>query len=608
MNSSSRTLLKAVAWMSACMLAIVIFHLGDANFVLRVGQFSPVVGAFTGGSIALTSVLTRTGHKEQHEPWIGYERLGWLLIGCGVIMWGFGESFWRYYISMGQQPFPSYADFGYSAFPIFIFVGLLLQPASGEGAGHKQTLLLLDSLVSMGSILAIAWFLLLGSLAQAPGEANLAKFLGLYYPIADTALLSCVVFLLLRGSGRTYQATARRTSLMVLGAGLCFFVFSDFVFNVQNNAGSYVEATWLDLGWPLGMLTIGLAAHMRRFIPVTSIEMLEVRMQLRKERMNFGPAQLLPYILLGVLLIVLSLNVLSVDPGQRAIRPVLLIVTFSVVALVVVRQILTLRDNIQLAKRQAEALANLEKANRRIEEQSRQIALHSTELELGIEHLKDVQANLANGNLRVRAKLTSGELLPLAASLNLMGERLIRLWQTNEHAQKLTRALGDLSTALERHWSGNGFVIPDSCNDLVEVNRLLIALRLRAISHPSDPVVKPVMQRAQSMPTSLPTPLPTPRTQSNSRQVVQEKMARFQAEQASSGAHNGNGNGRGNGYGSGNGNGLLNGKSAYQSPRPYSDLETPTPHGYSGPLSGSLEGGVPTELINNRDHEDRRRR
>src|SRR5258708_12872464 len=122
-------------------------------------------------------------------------------------------------MATGQAPFPSTADIGYASFPVLVFTGLLLQPSSETGG--KRFLLLMDSLISMGSILAIAWYLLLGSLAQAPGEANLAKFLGLYYPIADTALLSCVVFMLLRNQGRRYPPTPRRITLLVVDLGLC---------------------------------------------------------------------------------------------------------------------------------------------------------------------------------------------------------------------------------------------------------------------------------------------------------------------------------------------------------------------------------------------------
>ena len=194
MNSTARFVIKSVAWIGIFMLIIVVFHIGGSTIALRVGQFSPLCGAFIGGFLALISAIIPAQRKETNEPWLRNERLAWALIGFGVIMWGFGDCIWRYYMSIGQSPFPSMADIGYFSFPLLVFAGLLLQPPSG--AGRKRLLILLDSLISMGSILAIAWYLLLGSLAQAPGEANLAKFLGLYYPITDTALLSCVMFLL----------------------------------------------------------------------------------------------------------------------------------------------------------------------------------------------------------------------------------------------------------------------------------------------------------------------------------------------------------------------------------------------------------------------------
>ena len=503
---SSRTIVRSVLWLALAMLIIVVFHIGDSTFVLRVGQFSPLTGAFIGGCLALISATSLRHRKEDTEPWIGNEQLGWILIGLGIMMWGIGESFWRYYMSIGQSPFPSLADIGYSSFPLLMFGGLLLQPPSG--AGRKRTVLLLDSLIAMGSILAIAWYLLLGSLAQAPGEANLAKLLGIYYPIADTALLSCVIFLLLRGQGRAYQATARRTSLLVLGLGLCFFVFSDFLFNVQNNAGTYIEATWIDLGWPFGMMTMGVAAYLRRYLPATAPEVIEERMRLQIERSAFSPAQLLPYVLLAFLLFVLTLNIFNSDEMQVAIRPVLLLATLGVVALVVIRQILTLRDNATLARKQAETLEGLERANKRIAEQSHAIARHNLELEHGIDHLKDVQANLANGNLRARARLDNGALLPLAASLNLMAERLTRLWQINAQAQRLSNALRDLSIALDKSWNGEPLTIPESCHNLVEISALLRSMHIKSNTLPIRPTspLAPSGNEQNESPTTGPLP------------------------------------------------------------------------------------------------------
>ncbi len=510
MDSSIRTLIKAVAWVGAAMVVIVVFHLGG-SIALHVGQFSPLTGAFIGGSLVLFSATYPRHRNDTSEPWVGFEQVSWILIGFGIIMWGLGESFWRYYISQNQSPFPSIADIGYSTFPVLVFAGLLLQPAAD--AQGKRIVLIMDSLISMGSIFALAWYLLLGSLAQTAGEANLAKFLGLYYPIADTALLSCIVFLLLRGQGRIYQSTARRTGLLVLGLGLCFFVGSDFFFNILQNAGTYVEATWIDLGWPLGLMTIGIAACMRRFVPATSEEVIQQRQELLEEQTNLTPMQFVPYALLGLLFVALALDVMAPNNGQLVIRPVLLFATIAVVALVVTRQIYTMWENMRLTHRQAEALASLERANQRVAEQSHQIAEYNAELERGIEHLKDVQANLANGNLRARATLTHGALLPLAGSLNLMADRLSRLGQVSNYGQRIMRALSDLSIAFERHSTSTPFTIPESCRDLTEVNRLLVALHVRGATpmqqrNQSAPPLTPASNGVEPLPQRPPSPHP----------------------------------------------------------------------------------------------------
>ncbi|HLZ63357.1 MAG TPA: hypothetical protein VKR06_41010 [Ktedonosporobacter sp.] len=469
MRSLSNIVIGTVVGIGVIITFFVLFHLLGITW-----QFSQLVSALIGGSLTLFSVVVSFRKNEEVEPWLGRERLAWGFIGCGLIMWGIGESFWRYDMLTHQSPFPSLADIGYVSLPPLIFIGLLLQPSSG--VGRRRWLMLLDSLIAMSSMMTIGWYLLLGALAQTSNENALAKFLGLYYPTTDIALLSCVILLLLRGQGSLYQATARRVSLLVVGIGFCFFASSDFIFNVQQNAGSYIDGTWTDLGWSWGMLAIGLAGYLRRFLPLTSEDMIEQRLRRRSVRISFGFAQLTTYIMVAILFVVLVLNVFSADRAQVAIRPVLLLATIAVVGLVVIRHILTLWDNDHLARRQANALERLEAANQRIEEQARMTAERNAELEQGILHLKDVQARLANGNLRARARLNGGELLPLAASLNLMAERLAHLEQVDGYSQRLIRAIQELGTALEHYRSGEPLRVPPGCRAFPEINRLLLVL------------------------------------------------------------------------------------------------------------------------------------
>src|SRR6266516_1976812 len=361
-NLRLRIVLGFGVGLALIMIAILGIHLGGLA-LLSLGLYLGTADALIGGILVLVSVTIPLRSEEDAEPWLSHERFAWILIGLGCLMWGIGDCIWHYYESIGQSPFPSLADIGYSSLPPLIFLGLLLQPS--PGSGRSRLLLLLDSLIAMGSLLAIAWYFLLGPLALASAQDPLSKFLGLYYPTSDIPLLTCVVLLLLRSRERVYQATARRMSLLFVGLGLCFFVTSDFIYNMLQNAGTYVAGTLISAGWPCGIITIGLAAYLRRFLPATSATLIEQRVRRRTEHVIFGPEQLIPYLLLGILFVVLALNTLSSDKGQLAIRPVLLLTTIGVVGLVVVRQLLTIQDNVGLyqevnsQKQYFEALMNV---------------------------------------------------------------------------------------------------------------------------------------------------------------------------------------------------------------------------------------------------------
>lgn len=54
----------------------------------------------------------------------------------------------------------------------------------------------------------------------------------------------------------------------------------------------------------------------------------------------------------------------------------------------------------------------------------------------------------------------------------------MRLGQTSAYTQRLMRSLGELSVALERAATGASLTIPPSCNEFVEINRLLVAMRV----------------------------------------------------------------------------------------------------------------------------------
>ena len=493
MRSHTRVVLGTVVGIAFLMILLLGFHVGG-DALHKIGVFSPLLGAIIGGTLALVSANTPMRRKENVEPWFRRERLAWTLIGCGCIAWGIGECFWRYYLSQGQSPFPSLADLGYTSLPPLFFWGLIMLPSSKSD--NKRVFLLLDSLIAMGALLSIAWFLLLGSLAQTPGESGLAKFLGLYYPTTDIALLSCIIFLLLRGPDRLYQVPARRVGLLVVGIGLVIFAVSDFYFNVQQNLGTFVDGSWGDLGWPLGMMTVGVAVYLRRFLPGTADRVIGEPVEQDTRRFRFGPAQTLPYFLLAFLFFVLAFNVLSTDKGQQNIRPVLLIATLIVTGLVVVRQVATMLENERLMRNQATTFLQLERVYQDIEKRK-------DVLEVGINHLKEVQSRLANGDVRARAQIMGGDLWPLATGLNLMADRMMRSESNQRYAQKLARAVSDFSQALERKRDEGRFVLPTSCIDVPEMHSLIRVLGLGSASGAQRSTPYPAPPRQGSSPLSL---------------------------------------------------------------------------------------------------------
>jgi hypothetical protein len=490
MRPHFRPVLGSVIVVALLMFFILGLHVGGTA-LLAIGLYSPLIGSITGGTLVLLSINIRFRKDENVEPWRGREKFAWTLIGCGCIAWAIGECFWRYYVAHGESPFPSLADFGYSSFFPFVFFGLFLQPFT-SGTGNKRMFLVLDSLIAMGALLSIAWFLLLGSLAQTPTESLLGKFLGLYYPTTDVALLSCTISLLLRGRDPVYLVKARRISLLLVVLGLTVYAISDFLFNVLQNMGQSVDGSYINLGWPFGIMMVGVAAYLRRFLPAGSSEAVTEQ----QERQDATPfrlrsAQAVPYLLLVLLFLVVSINIFSPDKTQQEIRPILIVATFIVISLVIVRQIVTMLENARLIREQAAINAQLQQVYRDIDKRK-------SDLEGGVAHIKDIQTRLANGDVLARAQIQSGDLWPLASGLNIMADRMMRSERNLKLAQKLPQAMLDLSRTLERIRDLSQFVLPASCqNGPPELNHLLRVLGLISPPETSPFHASPVEKKAE---------------------------------------------------------------------------------------------------------------
>jgi hypothetical protein len=189
---------------------------------------------------------------------------------------------------------------------------------------------------------------------------------------------------------------------------------------------------------------------------------------------------------------------------------------YDVVSVAIVLQGLTATaawlgaDSVRRALLDASRAEDLARANERILAQAGEIQAQRQRLQDGIAHLQQVHAAVAHGRWDARAQIESGELLPVAVSLNLLLDRLSRL--TQEHAQ---RARGDaaaheLAVALRRVWGGGPYIPPAFTGTpldevVAELARLRTILTQAAGSQPSvvpsDPAPQP---GARSLPLTSP--------------------------------------------------------------------------------------------------------
>jgi hypothetical protein len=271
-------------------------------------------------------------------------------MGIGVVAWGSGEAIWRSSVTPGR------------------FVSLLLELSFD--ARSRRFAFLMESFIFMGTFWSIAWYHGLGNLAQTTTGMRLAKVLILYYPASDTILLSYSLFLLLHGSEERDRSLRWRASQLVAGVGLSVFVVADFLFHLQQQAGTAVASPWIDLGRFLGLITIGIAACVGRF-PRERGERQQRRSEedLRNHLLN--PLRGIFYSSLVWLFVGAIQNIVARDSLQQAIRPVLLLSALTVFGLVMVRQlalierqIVTIREHMRVAQQQAKALEHLAQAKR----------------------------------------------------------------------------------------------------------------------------------------------------------------------------------------------------------------------------------------------------
>jgi diguanylate cyclase (GGDEF)-like protein/PAS domain S-box-containing protein len=292
-------------------------------------------------------------------------RLSWVLLGASSAAWGVGQGIWTLYeTGLGRQvPFPSWADAGYLAAVPLAAAGLLVLPTAAQSTAALLRIAL-DGVMVATALFCTSWMLVLGPLFEAGGDDWLSTVLGLAYPVGDVATITLLIFALLRAR---QGGDAARQPLHLIGLGLTGIALADSGFVYLTSQTSYTSGSLIDIGWFAGFAVLFVAA--RRPEPATADAEAE-------RGLRFVSSLAVPYTPVVVMALVLPLQHLRNRPiDGAAVAAVML-----VVLLIVLRQVLTLRENLALVRNLEERVERRTGELRRGEERFRSLVQNSSDV------------------------------------------------------------------------------------------------------------------------------------------------------------------------------------------------------------------------------------
>ncbi|MBE3559948.1 MAG: methyl-accepting chemotaxis protein [Ktedonobacteraceae bacterium] len=374
-----------------------------------------------------------------------------LFLAASALSNSIGQVFWIWYdATLNAVPYPAIDDAFFLANYPFFFIGIaLLIPRGGSFAGRARVLVDAGTLVL--SVLAIFWYFVLGPTLAALSGSALVKTVSLAYPLSDLAASVAAILLYFN----PFTETAPQRTLVRLTLGVACSAISNMIYGYLQASGVYYTAMFIDVGFPLTWMLIAWAIFS---YPADVARMVEERL----ERARHAPSRphlssrisaifrtILPlfFTLLTCILLLLAVAMRGGAPLEQVI-----LVCAGLFLLPVVRQSLTLTDNMMLNERLRVALDQSQQAFQQSQNELVSTTLRAEHLEqllASIRDLQQVHARLAHGDLQARA-VVQGPLAPVAQSLNLLIERMNRWLQAGQTNQTLTREAEQLCYALEQ--------------------------------------------------------------------------------------------------------------------------------------------------------------
>ncbi|RPJ40532.1 MAG: GGDEF domain-containing protein, partial [Chloroflexi bacterium] len=151
------------------------------------------------------------------------------------------------------QPSPSAADVFSLLYYGFFLAGVLLLPAvKKEGFEWLKTFL--DILILLLSAFLFALTFIVGPLLASDAPDTLTLAVGLAYPTGDLMLIGALLMMLYRPARSVAGLT-----VLLLAASVAVMIIFDWIYLYLSIEGLYQAGAWIDLGYSLSKLLVGLA-------------------------------------------------------------------------------------------------------------------------------------------------------------------------------------------------------------------------------------------------------------------------------------------------------------------------------------------------------------
>jgi diguanylate cyclase (GGDEF)-like protein/putative nucleotidyltransferase with HDIG domain len=181
------------------------------------------------------------------------ERIGWLALSLGFFSWTLGQIIWSgMQILMNKQPVGSaYPEIGYTATYPLITIGLLYILKALKRP--RNTTLLMDASITLGSIIAIAWSFIFTAYRTPLSLSPVTCMISIMAPVADFMIMLGALVVIASDS----KSKALFQTMLHLGIGFAFITAADLAYVYYMTRASYYIGRWPDFCWTLGWLTIG---------------------------------------------------------------------------------------------------------------------------------------------------------------------------------------------------------------------------------------------------------------------------------------------------------------------------------------------------------------